>query len=124
MNFSVNTAYQLAQLSKQQEIPSSYQMSKSFESILPSAQFQFKFSPKKNSGITIEQVKSHKYLDVERRTSAIIVKLAGPGFGLLVAIKRNYLLITLGSALNCFSSLKCSSKNFFPFVCVNKVQAL
>lgn len=48
MNFSVNTAYQLAQLSKQQEIPSSYQMSKSFESILPSAQFQFKFSPKKN----------------------------------------------------------------------------
>lgn len=48
MNFSVNAAYQLAQLSKQQEIPSSYQMSKSFESILPSAQFQFKFSPKKN----------------------------------------------------------------------------
>jgi hypothetical protein len=48
MNFSVNAAYQLAQLSKQQEIPSSYQMSKSFESILPSAQFQIKFSPKKN----------------------------------------------------------------------------
>lgn len=48
MNFSVNAAYQLAQLSKQQEIPSGYQMSKSFESILPSAQFQFKFSPKKN----------------------------------------------------------------------------
>ena len=47
-NFSVNAAYQWALLSKQQEIPSSYQLSKSFESVLPSAQLQYKFSPKKN----------------------------------------------------------------------------
>jgi len=47
-NFSVNAAYQWAQLSKQQEIPSSYQLSKTFESVLPSAQFQYKFSPKNN----------------------------------------------------------------------------
>ncbi len=47
-NFSVNAAYQLAQLSKQQEIPSSYQLSKTFESVLPSAQFHYKFSLKNN----------------------------------------------------------------------------
>jgi outer membrane receptor protein involved in Fe transport len=47
-NFSVNAAYQWALLSKQQEIPTSYQLSKSFESVLPSAQLQYKFSPKKN----------------------------------------------------------------------------
>jgi hypothetical protein len=48
INFSINAAYQRAVLSKQQEIPTSYQLSKSFESVLPSAQFQYKFSPKKN----------------------------------------------------------------------------
>ena len=48
INFSINAAYQWALLSKQQEIPTSYQLSKSFESVLPSAQFQYKFSPKKN----------------------------------------------------------------------------
>ncbi|MBL7934801.1 MAG: TonB-dependent receptor [Bacteroidia bacterium] len=47
-NFSLNAAYQWAQLSKQQEIPSSYQVSKIFESILPSAQLQYKFTAKKN----------------------------------------------------------------------------
>ena len=47
-NFSVNAAYQWALLSKQQEIPSRYQLSKTFESVLPSAQLQYKFSPKKN----------------------------------------------------------------------------
>lgn len=47
-NFSINAAYQWAQLSKQQEIPSSYKLSKTFESILPSAQLQYKFTPKKN----------------------------------------------------------------------------
>ncbi len=47
-NFSINAAYQWAILSKQQEIPSSYQLSKTFESVLPSAQIQYKFSPKKN----------------------------------------------------------------------------
>ena len=47
-NFSVNAAYQWALLSKQQEIPSNYQLSKSFESVLPSAQLQYKFSQKKN----------------------------------------------------------------------------
>lgn len=47
-NFSLNAAYQWALLSKQQEIPSNYQLSKTFESVLPSAQLQYKFSPKKN----------------------------------------------------------------------------
>ena len=48
INFSISAAYQWALLSKQQEIPTSYQLSKSFESVLPAAQFQYKFSPKKN----------------------------------------------------------------------------
>ncbi len=47
-NFSLNAAYQWALLSKQQEIPSSYQLSKTFESVLPSAQLQYRFSPQKN----------------------------------------------------------------------------
>jgi outer membrane receptor protein involved in Fe transport len=47
-NFSLNAAYQWAQLSKEQEIPTSYKLSKTFESILPSAQLQYKFSQKKN----------------------------------------------------------------------------
>lgn len=48
INFSINGAYQWAELSKQQEIPSNYKMTKTFESVLPSAQFQYKFSQKKN----------------------------------------------------------------------------
>jgi hypothetical protein len=47
-NLTLNAAYQWAQLSKEQEIPSNYKLSKTFESILPSAQFQYKFTPKKN----------------------------------------------------------------------------
>jgi outer membrane receptor protein involved in Fe transport len=47
-NFSLNAAYQWAQLSKEQEIPTTYKLSKTFESILPSAQLQYKFSQKKN----------------------------------------------------------------------------
>jgi len=47
-NFTLNAAYQWAQLSKEQEIPSSYKLSKIFESVLPSAQLQYKFSQKKN----------------------------------------------------------------------------
>ena len=48
VNFSVNAAYQWAELNKHQEIPTNYAMSKTFESVLPSAQFQYKFTPKKN----------------------------------------------------------------------------
>lgn len=47
-NFAVNGAYQRAQLSKYQEVPTSYTLSKTFESVLPSAQLQYKFSAKKN----------------------------------------------------------------------------
>jgi outer membrane receptor protein involved in Fe transport len=47
-NVSVNAAYQWALLSKHQEIPTNYQLSKTFESVLPSAQFQYKFSKKSN----------------------------------------------------------------------------
>jgi hypothetical protein len=47
-NFSVNGAYQWAQLTKYQEVPTQYTLSKTFESVLPSAQMQYKFSPKKN----------------------------------------------------------------------------
>jgi outer membrane receptor protein involved in Fe transport len=47
-NFSLNGAYQWSVLSKQQEIPTAYNVSKSFESVLPSAQFQYKFAAKKN----------------------------------------------------------------------------
>lgn len=48
LNFSVTGAYQWAELSKEQEIPTTYKMAKVFESVLPSAQFQYKFSQKKN----------------------------------------------------------------------------
>ncbi|MES2760686.1 MAG: outer membrane beta-barrel protein [Bacteroidota bacterium] len=47
-NFSVNGAYQWSELSKQQEVPTEYKLSRSFESVLPSAQFQYKFAAKKN----------------------------------------------------------------------------
>jgi outer membrane receptor protein involved in Fe transport len=47
-NFTLNAAYQWSQLSKQQEIPTNYKLSKTFESVLPSAQLQYKFTPKKN----------------------------------------------------------------------------
>ena len=48
INFAISAAYQWAQLSKEQEIPTNYKLSKTFESVLPSAQLQYKFSPKKN----------------------------------------------------------------------------
>lgn len=47
-NFSLNADYRWAQLTKFQEVPSNYQLSKTFESVLPSAQLQYKFTPKKN----------------------------------------------------------------------------
>lgn len=47
-NFTLNAAYQWAQLSKEQEIPTNYKLSKTFESVLPSAQLQYKFTAKKN----------------------------------------------------------------------------
>lgn len=47
-NFAVNGAYQWAQLTKYQEVPTNYSLSKTFESVLPSAQLQYKFSAKKN----------------------------------------------------------------------------
>jgi outer membrane receptor protein involved in Fe transport len=47
-NFSVNGAYQWAELTKYQEVPTNYKLSKNFESVLPSAQLQYKFTPKKN----------------------------------------------------------------------------
>lgn len=47
-NFSLSTAYQWAQLGKEQEVPTAYSLTKNFESILPSAQFQYKFSKKNN----------------------------------------------------------------------------
>ena len=47
-NFSINAAYQWAQLSKEQINPTNYQLSKTFESVLPSAQLQYKFSQKNN----------------------------------------------------------------------------
>jgi hypothetical protein len=47
-NFSLNGAYQWAQLTKYQEVPTKYTLSKTFESVLPSAQMQYKFSAKKN----------------------------------------------------------------------------
>lgn len=47
-NFAVNGAYQRAQLTKHHEVPTSYTLSKTFESVLPSAQLQYKFTPKKN----------------------------------------------------------------------------
>jgi hypothetical protein len=47
-NFAVNGAYQWAQLTKYQEVPTNYTLSKTFESVLPSAQLQYKFSAKKN----------------------------------------------------------------------------
>lgn len=48
INFDVNAAYQWALLSKEQEIPSNYKLTKTFESVLPSARFQYKFGAKKN----------------------------------------------------------------------------
>lgn len=48
INFSVGAAYQYAVLTKNQKEISSYTLSKTFESILPNAQFQYKFTPKKN----------------------------------------------------------------------------
>lgn len=47
-NFALNGAYQWAQLTKYQEVPSNYKLSKTFESLLPSAQLQYKFTDKKN----------------------------------------------------------------------------
>lgn len=48
LHFSLNAAYQWAELSKQQEFPSSFKANKYFKSVLPSAMFQYKFTAKKN----------------------------------------------------------------------------
>lgn len=81
-NFSINAAYQLATLSKQQEIPSSYQLSKSFESVLPSAQFQFKFSPKKNLRINYRTSNNAPAIDqlqdVINNTNALQLSTGNP----------------------------------------------
>lgn len=48
INFTSNVAYQWAQLNKSQQIPTNYKLSKTFETILPSMQLQYKFSKSKN----------------------------------------------------------------------------
>jgi hypothetical protein len=82
INFSINTAYQLAKLYKQQEFPSSYLLSKSFESILPSAQFQFKFSPKKNLRINYRTSNNAPAIDqlqdVINNTNALQLSTGNP----------------------------------------------
>jgi len=81
-NFSINAAYQLAILSKQQQIPLSYQLSKSFESVLPSAQFQFKFSPKKNLRINYRTSNNAPAIDqlqdVINNTNALQLSTGNP----------------------------------------------
>lgn len=82
INFSINAAYQWAVLSKQQEIPSSYQLSKSFESVLPSAQFQYKFSPKKNLRINYRTSNNAPSIDqlqdVINNTNALQLSTGNP----------------------------------------------
>ncbi len=63
LNFSFNTAYQWAILSKQQQIPSNYQVSKTFQSILPSAQLQYKISAKKNLRINYKTTNNAPSID-------------------------------------------------------------
>ncbi len=48
INLTLGAAYQWALLIKAQEIPSVYTLSKTFQSVLPSAHFQYKFTPQKN----------------------------------------------------------------------------
>lgn len=52
LNITLNAAYQWAQLSKNQEYPSSLINSRIFQSILPTAQLQYKITPKKNLRLT------------------------------------------------------------------------
>jgi outer membrane receptor protein involved in Fe transport len=82
INFSINAAYQWALLSKQQEIPTSYQLSKSFESVLPSAQFQYKFSPKKNLRINYRTSNNAPSIDqlqdVINNTNALQLSTGNP----------------------------------------------
>jgi len=47
-NLSAGVSYQFAQLKGEQIFPDSFNLSKSFSSILPNIQFQYKFSAKKN----------------------------------------------------------------------------
>jgi outer membrane receptor protein involved in Fe transport len=82
INFSINAAYQWAVLSKQQEIPSSYQFSKSFESVLPSAQFQYKLSPIKNLRINYRTSNNAPSIDqlqdVINNTNALQLSTGNP----------------------------------------------
>lgn len=52
LNITLNAAYQWAQLSKNQEYPSSLINSRIFQSVLPTAQLQYKITPKKNLRLT------------------------------------------------------------------------
>lgn len=47
-NFTLGAAYQYAILTKQQKFPGAYDLTRTFESVLPNAQFQYKFDQKKN----------------------------------------------------------------------------
>lgn len=48
MNFSIGSSYQYADLYKQQKFPGQYTLNKNFESVLPNASFQYRYSTKKN----------------------------------------------------------------------------
>ncbi|HWY09755.1 MAG TPA: outer membrane beta-barrel protein, partial [Bacteroidia bacterium] len=47
-NFSFGSSYQHAELYKEQKFPANYALNKTFESVLPNATFQYKYSQKKN----------------------------------------------------------------------------
>lgn len=81
-NLTITGAYQWAELSKAQEMPSNYKLTKNFESVLPSAQFQYKFSQKKNLRVnyrtnnnapTIDQLQ-----DVVNNTNSLQLSTGNP----------------------------------------------
>jgi hypothetical protein len=62
-NFSLGASYQYAQLDKQQKFPGSYGLTKTFTSVLPNAQYQFRPTRDKNLRINYRTVTNAPSID-------------------------------------------------------------
>jgi hypothetical protein len=81
-NYSFGANYQIAQLSKQQRFPGTYSTGRSFASVLPSAQFQYRFASKKNLRINYrtknEPPSIDQLQDVLNNTNSLQLSIGNP----------------------------------------------
>jgi len=98
-NFSAGLSYQYAQLKGNQIFPDSFDISKTFSSVLPNMQFQYKFSPKRNLRIFYRSTNNapsvSQLQNVINNSNSLLLTTGNPNLG---QDWRNNITIRYGSS--------------------------